>query len=233
MKKRIVTLLLAGAMTAAFITGCGNQGNTAGGAQNNAAGTAQTGTAGNSTGAQQNPADSQAGGNAQSGNGAQQGSSDQQGAAQNGTASGITADQARSIALDRAGVSEADTIAIAVNQEWDDGISVYNVDIYTPNQDYDFEIGAADGTVYGQESEPAERITSTAVQTGFSLDQAKKALLAKVPGASEDNLRISLDRDDGRYRYEGEIIYDNKSYEYEMDAETGDIYEWSEELLSR
>ena len=54
-----------------------------------------------------------------------------------------------------------------------------------------------------------------------------------MPGAADKNLRISLDRDDGRYNYEGEIIYGDRSYEYEMNAETGDIYEWSEELLNR
>ena len=94
-------------------------------------------------------------------------------------------------------------------------------------------MAVADGTIYSQESEPVERITSTNVNTGVSLDEAKKALLAKVPGAADKNLRISLDRDDGRYNYEGEIIYGDKSYEYEMNAETGDIYEWSEELLNR
>ena len=42
---------------------------------------------------------------------------------------------------------------------------------------------------------------------------------------------MKLDMDDGRYRYEGEIIFENMSYEFEMDAETGAMNEWSEESL--
>ena len=106
----------------------------------------------------------------------------------------------------RQGITEADTIAIAVKQERDDGVSIYNVDIYTADRDYEYDVAVADGTIYSQESEPVERITSTNVNTGVSLDEAKNALLAKVPGAADKNLRISLDRDDGRYNYEGEII---------------------------
>lgn len=231
MKKRIVTLLLAGAMTTALLTGCGGQGNTAGTAQNNAADNAQAeGNAAGASEGQANAADSQAGENAQNGN---ENAQNNAGAAQKGTASAITEEQAKAIALEKAGITEADTIAIAVKQERDDGVSIYNVDIYTADRDYEYDVAVADGTIYSQESEPVERITSTNVNTGVSLDEAKKALLAKVPGAADKNLRISLDRDDGRYNYEGEIIYGDKSYEYEMNAETGDIYEWSEELLNR
>ncbi len=234
MKKRIVTLLLAGAMTTALLTGCGGQGNTAGTAQNNAADNAQAeGNAAGASEGQANAADSQAGENAQNGNENTQNNAGQSDAAQNGTASAITEEQAKAIALEKAGITEADTIAIAVKQERDDGVSIYNVDIYTADRDYEYDVAVADGTIYSQESEPVERITSTNVNTGVSLDEAKNALLAKVPGAADKNLRISLDRDDGRYNYEGEIIYGDKSYEYEMNAETGDIYEWSEELLNR
>ena len=42
-------------------------------------------------------------------------------------------------------------------------------------------------------------------------------------------LRIELDRDDGRYKYEGEIIYNNIEYDFEIDANSGTILEWSEE----
>ena len=230
MKKRIVTLLLAGAMTTALLTGCGGQGNTAGTAQNNAADSAAAGSTAGASEGQANAADSQAGENAQNGN---ENTQNNAGAAQKGTASAITEEQAKAIALEKAGITEADTIAIAVKQERDDGVSIYNVDLYTADRDYEYDVAVADGTIYSQESEPAERITSTNVNTGVSLDEAKKALLAKVPGAADKNLRISLDRDDGRYNYEGEIIYGDKSYEYEMNAETGDIYEWSEELLNR
>ena len=56
-------------------------------------------------------------------------------------------------------------------------------------------------------------------------------VLGKVSGATEKNVRMKLEMDDGRSLYEGEVIYNNTSYEFEMDAETGTIYEWSQETL--
>ena len=40
---------------------------------------------------------------------------------------------------------------------------------------------------------------------------------------------MALDRDDGVYKYEGDIIYNGMEYEFEIDANSGTILEWSEE----
>ncbi|MDE8707100.1 PepSY domain-containing protein [[Ruminococcus] torques] len=40
---------------------------------------------------------------------------------------------------------------------------------------------------------------------------------------------MQSDNDDGKYKYEGDIIYDGKEDEFEIDASTGTILEWSEE----
>ena len=53
--------------------------------------------------------------------------------------------------------------------------------------------------------------------------------LDRVSGATAQDVRIELDRDDGRYKYEGEIIYNNMEYDFEIDANSGTILEWSEE----
>ena len=65
--------------------------------------------------------------------------------------------------------------------------------------------------------------------TAVSREQAMETALAKVPGAAEKDIRIELDYDDGRYRYEGDIIYDRVEYDFEIDADSGEIVEWSEE----
>ena len=124
-------------------------------------------------------ADSQAGENAQNGNENTQNNAGQSDAAQNGTASAITEEQAKAIALEKAGITEADTIAIAVKQERDDGVSIYNVDIYTADRDYEYDVAVADGTIYSQESEPVERITSTNVNTGVSPGRGKESSARK------------------------------------------------------
>ena len=53
--------------------------------------------------------------------------------------------------------------------------------------------------------------------------------LDRVPGATAQNVKIELDRDDGRYKYEGEIFYNRIEYDFEIDANSGTILEWSEE----
>ena len=63
----------------------------------------------------------------------------------------------------------------------------------------------------------------------ISSEQASKLALDRVPGATEQDLKIELDYDDGYYKYEGDIIYDQKEYEFEIDANTGDCLEWKEE----
>ena len=60
-------------------------------------------------------------------------------------------------------------------------------------------------------------------------EQAIQIALERVPGATDRDIRIELDFDDGVYKYEGDIIYERVEYDFEIDANTGTILEWSEE----
>ena len=63
----------------------------------------------------------------------------------------------------------------------------------------------------------------------ISMEEASQLALDRVPGATAQDLKIELDYDDGYYKYEGDIVYDQKEYEFEIDANTGDFLEWKEE----
>lgn len=71
--------------------------------------------------------------------------------------------------------------------------------------------------------------TDLQTHVSLSLEDVKKLVLDRVPGAAESDVLIELDYDDGHYVYEGEILYDQKEYEFEIDANTGTFLEWSEE----
>lgn len=71
--------------------------------------------------------------------------------------------------------------------------------------------------------------TTQNVNVQISEADAKAAALERVPGATEQDLRMELDRDDGKYIYVGDIIYQQKEYEFEIDANTGNFLKWSEE----
>ena len=84
----------------------------------------------------------------------------------------------------------------------------------------------------GQNAQNNQGQTNT--QTGnanvaVTPEQAIETALSRVSGATEQDIRIELDRDDGVYKYEGDIIYNGMEYEFEIDANSGTILEWSEE----
>lgn len=84
----------------------------------------------------------------------------------------------------------------------------------------------------GQNTQNNQGQTNT--QTGnanvaVTREQAIETALSRVSGATEQDLRMELDLDDGVYKYEGDIIYNGMEYEFEIDANSGTILEWSEE----
>ena len=72
----------------------------------------------------------------------------------------------------------------------------------------------------------------TETGTGISEEQAKKIALSRVPGAATENIReFKKDIDNGKVEYEGEIVYNNTEYEFEIDALTGKIKNWETESI--
>lgn len=151
---------------------------------------------------------------------------------QTGSDNGITEEEAKAIALSDAGVTEADLTNIRITQDVDDGVSVYDVEFYVGNKEYDYEIQTADGTIRSQDADiEQDFLNSTTNDTSslISKEEASKIVLAKVEGATEQNLRIALDTENGQQVYEGEIRFQGMEYEFELNANTGDILEWSKE----
>lgn len=82
----------------------------------------------------------------------------------------------------------------------------------------------------GQNSNQGQTNTQTGnAKVAVTREQAIETALSRVSGATEQDIRIELDRDDGVYKYEGDIIYNGMEYEFEIDANSGTILEWSEE----
>ena len=71
--------------------------------------------------------------------------------------------------------------------------------------------------------------TGSTSGVAVTLEEAQNIALERVPGAAAQNISIELDEDDGWYIYEGDIVYDGMEYEFEIDANTGNIMKWEEE----
>ncbi|MEE0776684.1 MAG: PepSY domain-containing protein [Bacillota bacterium] len=146
----------------------------------------------------------------------------------------IGADKALEIALKHAGVNEDDVVKQKVHLSKDDGIAEYEVEFYVGNEEYDYDIDAATGEIRSFDSDIDDDFFDTKDNSGVNQDLISEAdamalVLERVPGASEADIRIHLDRDDGRDVYEGELIYDKVEYEFEIDAASGEMIQWEEE----
>ena len=158
-------------------------------------------------------------------------------AAQQSAASGqISEDEAKRIALADAGVLEGDTAYMNVRLDYDDGVQVFDVEFYVAatSTEYDYEINAADGSIRSMDYDAegyASSQSAASSGTTKSEQEIRDIALAKVPGATTDDVRLHLDNDDGRLLYEGTIIYQNMKYEFEIDAYSGAVREWDAESV--
>ena len=138
-------------------------------------------------------------------------------------------------ALADAGVRESDTTRLRVSSEIDDGRKVYEVRFDVEGTEYDYEISGRDGQILSADTERISTVDTTdragttdtagtadtagttdkeksgnsqnnAEALGISIEEAEKIALERVPGASENDIRIQSDYDDGKYKYEGDII---------------------------
>ena len=113
--------------------------------------------------------------------------------AQQSTASSGAIDeaQARSIALEHAGVAESDAKFYRVERDSDDGRAVYEVEFYSGNTEYDYEISAETGEILSYDSD----IEGWAAQSGnaegsaVTLEQARALVAERIPGVSADSVR--------------------------------------------
>ena len=175
------------------------------------------------------------------------------GGSKTGITAAITQKDARKIALEDAGLTEAEVTISAEKLDTENGVAVYEVDFVKGNVKYEYDINATTGAVYSKSSEstavpsteaaaqPSETAAAAANATvaptaavteasrGFiGVDRAKSIALghAGVSASSVSFSKAKLDDDDGRGVYEIEFYVGNTEYDYEIDAYSGGIIEY-------
>ena len=143
---------------------------------------------------------------------------------------GIDRDSAFSIALENADVPEEDAANIEIQQDREGDIPIYQVEFETRYGDYDFEIAISDGRIVGADYEVDEEWLGSLGGSPVTEDEACQLAAAKVPGSSAGDVRIRRERDDGRERYEGQLFYDGIKYEFEIDPQSGIVFDWNADL---
>lgn len=176
-----------------------------------------------------------------------------------GSGKDIGRDAALEAALSDAQTTEENVTRLKVSEDREDGQKVYEIRFDADGMEYDYEVAASDGQILSAKREeltPGSEENTAGSNVGGNTEQAEdtaqgddvdvipytdnpnvkltkegavKIALERVPGASEKDIHIELDSDDGQFRYEGDIIYEQKEYDFEIDANSGNILEWSEE----
>ncbi len=142
----------------------------------------------------------------------------------------IDVEQAKSIALSHAGLTEAEVVLTKAKLDYDDRKPEYEIEFRKDNREYEYEIDAISGAIRKWESEQ-NRDQQTGSENGqggiryLALEEAKNMVLAHAGLSDTDVLftKAKLEFDDGRAEYEIEFRKDNREYEYEIDAVSGAI----------
>lgn len=143
----------------------------------------------------------------------------------------ITLDEAINIALKDAGFQQADVKGLHAELERDDGITIYDVDFYKDNKEFDYEIDATTGKIRKPIKKESTTTTGSSASSSSSAtknitkDEAiSKALShAGLKKSEVSRLKAELDKDDGVSVYEIDFETPQWEYEYEINAKTGKI----------
>ena len=137
--------------------------------------------------------------------------------------------RAKEIALQHAGLSSNQVTFILAKLDWDDGRRVYDVEFYSGNKEYDYEIDATSGAVLSYDFDAEHYTAPSGNQSGNYISQEKAAQLAQDRAPNATLIKIQFEFDDGRAVYEGELREGRTEYEFEIDATTGNFIQWEQD----
>lgn len=144
------------------------------------------------------------------------------------TAKKITKAKAKSIALKHAGVSASKATFVKAKLGYEDGRRVYEIEFYSGNTEYDYEILASNGKIISYDKDIENyKIPRKNTSSSTYIGKAKaKSIALKDAGVSASSAtftKTKLDYEDGIRVYEIEFYTNSAEYEYEINAKTGKI----------
>lgn len=142
----------------------------------------------------------------------------------------VDGEAALSLALENAGVLAEDAYNVKTERGTESGIPIFQVEFETDWGDYSFEIAAASGRIIGADYEVDEEWLGRLGGSPAGIEEAKRIVQEKVPGADASEIVLFEEDEDGRGRYEGRLFHDGIQYEFEIDPATGRIFDWNADL---
>ena len=170
----------------------------------------------------------------------------------NQLAPNITIEQAKEIALKHSNLTSDEVSFIKAEKDMDNGIEKYDIEFYYNNTEYDYEINAANGEIINydydvenynisgqQQSNTQEQSNNQQQQdihqpintSNISIDKAKEIALnhAGLAANQVSFVKAEKDMDDGIVKYDIEFYYNNREYNYEINANNGNIMSYEQD----
>ncbi len=144
-------------------------------------------------------------------------------------------DEAKAAALRDAGLSESDVTFKKTELDHSHGTQVYDIEFYTSDTKYDYEIDASNGTVLEKNIEqfqiqtnPTDGAINSSGNDYIGVDRAKEIALnhAQMNESDVQFAKAKLENDDGGVEYEIEFYSGRTEYDYTIDAVSGNIIEY-------
>jgi len=151
----------------------------------------------------------------------------------------ISADRAKKIALGDARLAEKDVTFVKVELEFENNRLVYDVEFYSGNVEYDYEIDAANGAIlsvdkdienYVIPTQTSKEAPTKAQVSEISVEEAKQIALSHAGVGSARFTKAKLDYENGIKVYEIEFKVGNMEYEYDINVSNGAIISSSAEI---
>jgi len=144
-------------------------------------------------------------------------------------------DEAKAAALKDAGLSESDVTFKKTELDNSHGTQVYDIEFYTSDTKYDYEIDASNGTVLEKNIEqfqiqtnPTDSAINSSSNDYIGVDRAKEIALnhAQMNESDVQFAKAKLENDDDVVEYEIEFYFGRTEYDYTIDAVSGNIIEY-------
>jgi uncharacterized membrane protein YkoI len=137
-----------------------------------------------------------------------------------------TAQQAQKAALKKVPSAKV----IEVESDTEDGVLVYEVELYKSGKEYKLEYRALDGKLMKYEWEILNPSSGNQNKKNLSKQAIKKKALKQVSNATV--LSIALEHDDGMVQYEVKMHKGNKKYELVYNGKTGKLLEYQWKIVT-
>ncbi len=147
----------------------------------------------------------------------------------------ITADEAKEIALNHAGVSADSATFVKAELDTDDGVQIYDIEFTIDSAAYEYEIHGQTGAVIKSTRYTITTVPASAPPSAYPVISAAEAkeIALNHAGVSADSatfVKVELDEDDGVQVYEVEFCVGATEYDYEIHAQTGRVIHYESEI---